>query len=167
MCRGMFRTSSLASSIVCCNVGAWTIFTKGFTFTRNVCHRRKMWTGFGCIDLRSFENPCPTRRDSGLGKSSPSFDSSSEEPWRDSFGSPISSLRLSHKVLSKLARDTWNGGNEVTSPRNVICPCQQIKPLSRDSCFSGPSLISRGPHLGKNRSECHQVLAFPVPHRRS
>ena len=113
MCRGMFRTSSLASSIVCCNVGAWTIFTKGFTFTRNVCHRRKMWTGFGCIDLRSFENPCPTRRDSGLGKSSPSFDSSSEEPWRDSFGSPISSLRLSHKVLSKLARDTWNGWNEV------------------------------------------------------
>jgi hypothetical protein len=108
MCRGIFRTSSLASSIVCCNVGAWTILTKGFTFTKNVCHRRKMWTGFGCIELRSFEDPWPMRRDSGLGKNPPSFDSSSEEPCKDSFTSPISSLRFSHKVLGRLADDKWN-----------------------------------------------------------
>ena len=53
------------------------------------------------------------RRDSGLGKSPPSFDSSSEEPWRDSFTSPISSLKFSHKVLVRLAHASEVDMDEV------------------------------------------------------
>ncbi len=64
-----------------------------------------MCTGVGCNALRSLEAPWPTRRDSGKGYGLASFDSSSEVPCRESFDSPISSLRFSHKVLSRLARD--------------------------------------------------------------